>query len=583
MHYDVAQHRASILVPASSNSQFFAASTFEFSADKKFILTASNLIKLFRHSFYAKWDVYDVERNEMIPVRIGGVQSAFRLVKFSPVDNSMIVVSGNNIYYKRSPTDAEVAITTDGSQDGLRYISNGVPDWVNEEEVFSSNSATWFSPDGRKIAYIRFDDTDVPLMSLPIYGGAGDPAFQYPQTLPVNYPKVAAKNPVVKLFYVDLSVVTDAASVVRHEVPIPTRFVNLLQDHLITSVAWATSNDLIAVFMNRVQSQGEIVKFTTTTGAPVATNNLSLDVADGWVEFFTAPFFNKEGTRMVYVGNWNDYHHVISLDLSTFVPTARTSGNFVVSEILSVNKESSVILFTANTEQDIRAQHVYAVKDENDAEKSCLTCSILPSYSYFSAEASLSGNNIVITANGPDVPQVHLYTIADNLTLINNVELQSNHELKTALSKRKLPKIIYDKIVLDNGSESQVMMAVPSDLDESKTYPMIVDVYGGPDSSSVTNRWAIDWGSYLVSTRDYIYARIDGRGSGLRGNKNLFALYRKLGTVEVHDQIETAEKLFAKHKYIDATRSAIWGWSYGEIETRLHRRLNKVLTTILLP
>jgi dipeptidyl-peptidase 4 len=94
-------------------------------------------------------------------------------------------------------------------------------------------------------------------------------------------------------------------------------------------------------------------------------------------------------------------------------------------------------------------------------------------------------------------------------------------------------------------------------------HPMIVDVYGGPDSSSVTNRWSMDWGTYLVSAKNYIYVRIDGRGSGLKGDEVLFKLYRQLGTVEVHDQIETAMKLQQKHAYIDSKRSAIWGWSYG--------------------
>lgn len=86
---------------------------------------------------------------------------------------------------------------------------------------------------------------------------------------------------------------------------------------------------------------------------------------------------------------------------------------------------------------------------------------------------------------------------------------------------------------------------------------------GGPDSSSVTDRWSIHWGTYLASAHDIIYVEIDGRGAGLRGDSNLFALYLKLGTVEIEDQIETTAKLQKKYPYIDENRSAIWGWSYG--------------------
>lgn len=567
MLYNVEQKKADILVAASNNEKFFSASSYEFSPDKKFILIATDVRKLFRHSFYALWSLYDVENSRMIDVTVNNQHLPMRLVKFSPVDNSMIFVFGNNIYYKKSPTDAEIQITTDGTENGLAYVCNGVPDWVNEEEVFSSNSATWFSPDGKKIAYIKFNDTNVPLMALPIYGRAGDPDYQYPKTLPVNYPKVAAKNPEVALFYVDLSVVTDASSVVRHEIPTPTRLITSHVDHLITSVSWATNNDLIAVFMNRVQNIGEINKCTTNGAANPCVEAAKLDVQGGWIEFFTAPFYNKDGNNLIYIGSSNDYRHVLSLDLNSLTVTPRTSGKFVVTEILSFNKEQNVILFIGNTEEDFKSNHVYAVKNEASAAKVCLTCAALPSYSYFAAEVSKNGNHLVITANGPGVPQVHLYSLnvsGNQITLDKHVELQSNAELKAVIGTKKLPKIVYDKIILENGSESQVMMALPIDMDENEKYPMLIEVYGGPDSANVNNRWSIDWGTYLVSAHKIIYVKIDGRGSGMRGDKNLYTLYRNLGTVEVHDQIETAEKLQKKYKYIDASKSAIWGWSYGE-------------------
>lgn len=563
--YDVTQKKDEILVEGKDD-KFFSASSYDFSADKKFILTASSIVKNFRHSFVAIWDVYDIDAKQMIPITINGQVVSCSLVKFSPADNSLIIIYQNNIYYKRSPTDTEIQITTDGSKSG--NVINGVPDWVYEEEVFSSNSATWFSPDGKKIAFIRFDDTQVPLMTLPVYGGVGDPLFQYPQNTGVNYPKVAAKNPEVKLFYVDLANVqaNNSSSVVLHEIAVPEKFQTSHVDHLITSVSWATNNDLIAVFMNRVQNKGEIRKCSISNGQPDCREARNLDVDGGWVEFFTAPFYNKDGNSMIYIGSSNGYHHVLALNLNSFVMTPRTSGKFVVTEILGINKEENVIFFTANTEEDVKVLHVYAVKNEDNAVKVCLTCTPPSPYNYFTAEISKDGSNLVITASGPDVPEVHLYSInvsGSNITLKNHVEIQSNNDLKKTLNGKKLPRIIYDKIVLDNGSESQVMIAVPSDLDENKKYPLIVEVYGGPDSSSVTNKWSIEWGTYLVSAHDIIYAKIDGRGSGLRGDKNLFALYRNLGTVEVHDQIETTDKLQKKHPYIDASKSAIWGWSYG--------------------
>lgn len=557
--FDVEQQKAEIVVDSKESDKFFSASSYDFSHDKKFILTASSIIKVFRHSFLALWDVYNVETKQMTPVTIRGQAALCSLVKFSPVDHSMIVVYQNNIYYKKSPTDDEIQITTDGTKN----ISNGVPDWVNEEEIFSSNTALWLSPDAKKVAFIRFDDTKVPQMPLSVYGTIGDPSFQYPQHFPVSYPKVAAPNPQVKLIYADLSSIQ--SQVTLHEIPVPSRFVNNHLDHLITSVAWASSDVLVAVFMNRVQNKGEIMK-CSTDATPVCEEVFKLDVEGGWVDFFHSPLFNEDGSSMTFIWSHEGYRHVTSINLKTKELKARTSGKFVVTEILAYNQKQNVVIFTANTEAESKVQHVYAIKNTDGAEKVCLTCTLLPGHNYFTAEVSKEGGSLAIIASGPDIPQVHVFTLKEegkNITLTNRIEIEMNIPLKTILDGKKLPKIVYDKIKLDNGSESQVKMFLPADLDESSKYPMIVEVYGGPDSSSVTTKWGIEWGTYLTSAHNIIYVKIDGRGSGLRGDKNLFELYRRLGTVEVHDQIETAQKLQEKYSYIDAKHSAIWGWSYG--------------------
>lgn len=109
------------------------------------------------------------------------------------------------------------------------------------------------------------------------------------------------------------------------------------------------------------------------------------------------------------------------------------------------------------------------------------------------------------------------------------------------------------------------MLLIPpgADLSGKTKYPLLVDVYGGPNSYSVTSSWSIGWGHHMSSNRSVIYAKIDGRGSGLRGDKLLFQIYRKLGTFEIEDQITTAKKLSEKLPFVDPARAAIWGWSYG--------------------
>ena len=166
------------------------------------------------------------------------------------------------------------------------------------------------------------------------------------------------------------------------------------------------------------------------------------------------------------------------------------------------------------------------------------------------------------------VIKVYYNIIFISFSAISIKQLESwepNKELNTYLKSKTSPQVIHHDITLDNGSVSKVIMQLPVDADLSGAtkYPMLIEVYGGPNSYMVTDSWTIDWGSYMASNKSIIYAKIDGRGSGLRGDKVLFSIYEKLGTVEIEDQINTAKKLHETLKYVDPNRIAIWGWSYG--------------------
>lgn len=539
---------------SSIYERFVSSSSFEFSPDKKYILLTSSIIKVYRHSFYANWRIFDIAAGTITDVKISDDDDTFiyRLVKFGPVDSSLIIVDKFNIYYKASPTHESVQVTKDGELTTLQKIVNGVPDWVYEEEVFSSNSATWFSKDGKKIAFIQFIDSLVPTITMPIYGLPGQ--YKYPELIPVSYPKAGAMNPSVKLFYVPLDSFNPDS---LPEIPKP---VSLESDkYLITSIGWANENDLISVWMNRVQNRGLILKCTSHSDCQ---NILTLDTTEGWIEFFTAPLFNGDGTEMIFIGSTDGYRHIKVLNLNSKAVSNRTSGKYIVTEILKFNKDNNVIIYTANTEEDIKAQHVYAIKNVNGAQPMCLTCKLYEEQSYYSAEVSEGGTYLIINSGGPDVPRADLYTLkvdGDNIGLVDHMEIEKNDEFKNLVNGKKIPKKIYTQIKLDDETEASVMMIVPRDLDESKKYPMLVEVYGGPDSSSVTNRYSVEWGTYIASSLGIVYVKIDGRGSGLKSDKHLHALYKNLGTVEVDDQVRTAEKLHEKYPYLDSTRTGIWG------------------------
>lgn len=557
LSYDPVTNVTSVLL-GSNNEELLQGFKFELSADERYLLVARGYSKIFRHSFLAVYDIVDLQDNKVIPINVNGERRALNLVEWSPVGNSFIFVYLNNLYYKASPDANEVQITDDGAPS----VYNGIPDWVNEEEVFSTNVATWFSPDGKKIAFIKFNDVNTRLMKIPIYGPAGNPEFQYPHELALHYPKSGTPNPEVFLYQVDLSNPT-----IKTEIVPPTALVTTEKDHIITSVGWATNDRVISIWKNRVQNHA-IIKSCDANNSCVEVQEFKVD--QGWLEFFSAPIFNKNGSHFVLISSADGYRHVTMVATQANEIEAITSGKFVVQDILKWDPESNLIFYTANTEQDSHVLHIYAVLGQKGATPQCLSCAVgsSPTQLYFNAQMSKAGNYLVLEAKGPNVPWSELFqwSYSNNAVSLKPVKsLETNSQLRERLEGKAIPTVQYHEIDLGNGFTSKVMLLVPpgADLTGKVKYPMLVDVYGGPNSYSVTSSWSIGWGHHMSSNRSVVYAKIDGRGSGLRGDSLLFQIFHRLGTVEVEDQITTAKKLTEQLNFIDPARVAIWGWSYG--------------------
>lgn len=224
------------------------------SPTKEFLLIARDRISSFRHSFHAHYDVLNLSDKTVTPLTVGDSQLPLQYAQWSPVSNGIVFVLNNDIYYKSSPTVEARRITSDGSQ----YIYNGIPDWVYEEEVFASNCAMWFSPDGNKLAYVRFDDTPVRVMTIPIYGTPGSLDFQYTRQMGMLYPKAGSPNPLATLHSVDLTATTLTA--LSHPYVGPSEN----QKPLLTAVAWLDNTQVVAAWMNRIQNECFIHKCTAT-------------------------------------------------------------------------------------------------------------------------------------------------------------------------------------------------------------------------------------------------------------------------------------------------------------------------------
>ncbi|XP_076230244.1 venom dipeptidyl peptidase 4 isoform X2 [Nomia melanderi] len=557
----------------SSNAALLSSFDHQLSADGKYLLLAIDYQKLYRHTYLAHYRIVNLETLAETSLTANDSIS-LQLATWAPRGNALVYVHQNNIYYR---PEAEVAVDYQITDTGVfGTIYNGVPDWVYEEEVFGSNKALWFSPSGTKLAFGYFDDSRTPVITIPFYGYPGSLTFQYTSAISIHYPKSGTTNPTVKLFYVDLEkVVRGNGSLTEIEHPAELSST----ERILSAVAFPTDNLVYATWMNRVQNKAYF-HFCYVDGlAPNCTTALSYFEKHGWVEQFEPPMFSDDGDSFLTIlpqkqNNDSHWRHVVTItNVSSGKPAtaALTSGYFVVTEIVSWDQVNSYLYYLATTEGWSAVQHLYRISVRGpDRRPTCLSCDAGREMDrnrclYNTAKFSTDHSHYVLTCAGPGVPEIAVYDRNSKKLFV----WENNEAVSEIIAEKSQPVVRRYNVPVPGGFKARVRLLIPPDADLSGAtkYPMLIFVYGGPDSYQVTEKFNVDWGTYLVTNKSIIYATIDGRGSGLMDNGMLFAGYRKLGTVEIADQINVTRHLQDTLPYIDRTRTAIWGWSYGGYAT----------------
>lgn len=577
LFFDVTTKSSVIILPAEFLVRIVkvpeAPFNFELSADRKYLLVAHGYRRIFRHSFLAKYEIVDLETKNSIPLEnseVGPERRVHQLVVWAPDGNGFVYVHRNNIYYR--PTAASV-VEVKLTQSGIPgVIYHGIPDWVYEEEVFSSNTALWFSPDSKKLAYATFDDNKTRIMSIPFYGLPGNPDFQYTHAVNIRYPKPGTPNPTAGLNVVDLD---EAINGNPNTIELPPLSGLLPGEPILSAVTWATESNVVAVWMNRIQNTAKIVSCNART--TLCSELLSLQEPSGWVDLFTPPLFSPDGTKMVLIlphdqGSKNGaYKHVSVVQKGRNV--ALTSGKFTVTEILSWDRARNLIYYLATEETDPSTLHLYSVSDNIETAPNkpfCISCGVKTTVDdtqclYVRSSFSLNSSYYILTCLGPWIPEIAVF----NKDHVRSIVLESNNAVRQLLKGATLPTTKHLEVPVPGGFKAQVQLWLSPDIDTSgKTkYPLLINVYGGPDSYRVTKQFNVDWSTYLTVNKSIIYAVIDGRGSGLKGNSMLFSIYKHLGSAEIDDQVNVTRFLQKNLTYIDSERTAIWGWSYGGYAT----------------
>lgn len=498
---------------------------YAFSADEKRLLLKTDVKPIYRRSSTAQYWVYDLEAGALKKLSENGPQQE---ATFSPDGSRVAFVRDNDLFVVDLTSGAERRITSDGR---FNHILNGIPDWVYEEEFGFARAFEW-SPDGTRIAYMRFDESRVKEFSMNGFEGQ-----LYPSVYTFKYPKAGEENSVVEVWCHDLR----DDSKVRIDVGEET-------DQYIPRILWTTGGELLVCRLNRSQNHFEVL----LADGQGNTRTIYGERNDRYVERVDdrALTFLPDGDRFVVRSEKEGYMHLYLYSIKKGFLNKITDGPWEVTDVVDIAGDQ---LYYLSTEGSPLRRNLYRIRLNGSGKKRLTegegTYSIAPSrgFRYFISYFSNTQTPTQVTLHKADGKV--LRTLEDNAALVEK------------LAQLQVPLKEFFTFRIPNGTELYGYMIKPRDFDSSKKYPVFMTQYSGPGSQSVADRWSMGWEDALVQ-EGYIVACVDGRGTGFRGEQFKKCTYKNLGKYEVEDQIEAARYL-GTLPYVDPARIGIYGWSYG--------------------
>jgi dipeptidyl-peptidase-4 len=518
----------------TGNTKPLQVDDYQFSPDEHKILLSTATERIYRHSTLEENYILDVATKKITRLSTGGKQ---RYATFSPDGSKVAFMRDNNIFITDLSSGKEEQITPDGA---FNKIINGGTDWVYEEE-FAFDRAYFWSPDGKKIAFYRFDESEVKEFSMNEYHDS-----LYPTEYRFKYPKAGEKNSDVTILMYDLAGKTTKRMDIGTE-----------KDQYIPRIVWtADPNTLCITRLNRLQNKMEMMLGDAATGTTkiilTRASDKYVDIHDNDPAFF---FFLNDHKRFLLWMDDDGYSQVYLYDMNGKLLNQVTKGNWDVMKIEGVDEKTNTLFYTS-TESSPMERDLYSIHLDGKAKKRLSTGSgtNIPDFS----EGMKYYINIHSDANTP--PYITLHS-SDGVQIR---ALEENTDLKNKLQGFNLSKKEFFKFKTSEGIELNGWMIKPPNFDASKKYPVFMTVYGGPGINTVNNGWQgpdYFWHEMLAE-KGYIVVSVDNRGTGGRGRDFLKCTYGQLGNLECMDQIEAA-KYLGSQSYVDKNRIGIQGWSYG--------------------
>ncbi|KAF2750594.1 putative dipeptidyl-aminopeptidase B [Sporormia fimetaria CBS 119925] len=531
------------------------------SKDFSKVLVMSDEEKNWRHSYTGLFWIFDVATQKGEPLDPEKPDARIQLASWSPQSDAIVFTRDNNMFIRKLDSQKARQITDDGGSE-LFY---GVPDWVYEEEVFKTNSATWWSEDGEYVAFIRTNESQVPTYPVQYFvsrpsGKKPKPGEEsYPEVRDIKYPKAGAPNPVVAIqFY---SVTKDDV----FDIKISDDFAD--HDRLITEVVWAGRSKKVLV--RETNRESDVLKVVLMdverrTGRTVRTEDVqALD--GGWFEVSQGTTFvpsdpqagrNKDGYIDTIIHEGYD-HLGYFTPMDNPKPIILTQGKWEVVDAPSAIDLKNNLVYYLSTERSSIERHAYVVKLDGTGKQQVMPES---DSGYYDVHFSTSGGYALISYEGPGIPWQKIISTPHTSSKFSKT-LETNPQLEKLVKTHELPILKYETVEVE-GYTLNVLERRPPHFNPKHKYPVLFYQYSGPMSQTVDKKFHVDFQAYVASNLGYVVVTVDGRGTGFLGRKLRCAIRGHIGEYEAADQIAVA-KMWAGKKYVDEERLAIWGWSYG--------------------
>lgn len=517
---------------------------FKMSNNGSRILLWTESNPIYRHSFSADYYMADVVSGHTVKLSEAGGEE---IATMSPDGTRVAFVKDNNLYIKELVYEEDgqglhdkgtVKVTADGKKNCVIY---GVPDWVYQEEFGILNSLCW-SPDGNTLAFIRWDESEVPMYSMTMYEGVCHPDSSralYPGSFDYKYPVAGEKNSVVTVWCYDVT----TGSLKQMNIP-------KTDEDYIPHIVFSGRNDaLMVTLLNRTQNDMHIYKVNPTDGSAC---DIYHETSKSWIDSELANSVNYTATSFVVPSERDGWAHLYEYSLDGKLLRQLTSGAEAVTSYYGYDAAHNLHYYQRTAGP---LNRVVACVDAKGKE---------------TVLGHMSGNTSA-RFNNDFSHYIEVYSDASTPTQYRVRKANGKHvrdlELNSSYAEKfvgRIPKREFFTFNSD-GYDLNGYIIKPADFDPAKQYPVIMSQYSGPGSQQVLNKWKVDWETWFAM-QGYVICCVDGRGTGGRGKDFESLIYLNLGKYETIDQIAAA-RYMAAQPYVDGKRIGIWGWSFGGYET----------------